>query len=151
MRMRSAALALLVVHALTLLVLPALAAADPWPAKGRCITPWPSKPASACIQVSPADAKAIQNLMVGFAGKRGNKKAKAFAQRPITDAFIGPYAMMGYQFADYKGDTLELLAVEDSSMGTETGFKFVVGRDTPKARWKVLHFEHYRKQLPRPN
>jgi hypothetical protein len=130
------------------LLVPALAAADPWPAKGRCIPPWPNKPASACIQVSPADAKAIQNLMIATAEKRGKKKAKAFAQRPITDGFIGPYAIYGYQFADYKGDTLELVAVESSESGTETGFKFVVGRDTPRTPWKLLHFNHYRKHLP---
>lgn len=131
------------------LLLPTLAIAEPWPAKGRCIPPWPSK--RACIQVSPDDAKAIQKLMVATAEKRGNKKAKAFAQRPITDGFIGPYAIMGYQFADFKGDTLELVAVEGTESGTETGFKFVVGRSTPKAAWQLLHFEHYRLQLPQPD
>jgi hypothetical protein len=130
------------------LLLPTVAIAEPWPAKGRCFPPWPNKPASACIQVSPGDARTIQKLMIATAEKRGNKKAKAFAQRPITDGFIGPFAIYGYQFSDYKGDTLELVAVESTESGTETGFKFVVGRDTPKSPWKLLHFQHYRKQLP---
>lgn len=122
MRMRFIALAVLV---------PALTAAAPWPPEGLCIPPWPSKPASACIQVAPADAKAIQRLMVTFATKRGAKKAKALAQRAITEWFIGSYAIRGYEHADYKGETLKLLAVESSAGGMETGFKFVVGRDTP--------------------
>lgn len=131
------------------LLVPALAAADPWPANGRCIPNWPSKPA--CIQVSAADAAAIQKLMIATAVKRGDRKAKDFASRPITDGFIGPFSIMGYEFADFKGDALELVAVEETQSGTETGFRFVVGRATPKAAWRVLHFEHYRKKLPRPN
>lgn len=146
MSMRRLALALLVP-----LLAPPLATADPWPAKGRCITPWPSKPASACIQVSPADAKAIQALMIATAEKRGDRKAKAFAQRPITDGFIGPFSVMGYELADFTGDTLELVAVEETRDGTERGFRFVVGRKTPKAAWQLLHVEHYRTSLPRPN
>ena len=144
MRMRVLALPVL----LGLLV-PAISVADPWPAKGRCIPNWPSKPA--CIQVSPDDARAIQRLMIATAEKRGDRKAKAFARRPITDGFIGPFAMSGYDFADFKGDALELVAVEGTESGTETGFRFIVGRKAPKAAWQLLHFTPYRKTLPRPD
>ena len=121
-----------------------------WPAAGLCITPWPSKPASACIHVSPADAQTLQRLIIAYVDRSGRKDyrpAKQIAQRPITESAIGGFVLSGSDYVDYTGDVLLATAVESHDNGVERGFKVTLGRD--KSGWAVLHFEHYFHKEPK--
>lgn len=120
-----------------------LAAADPpakgWPAAGLCIAPWPSK--TACIPVSPADARAIQRSIIAHAGKRKDYAAARRLAQPITESSIGQFVLRGYEFVDFTGDVLQAVAVESHRGGMERGFRVTLGRN--KGGWAVLYFEHY--------
>jgi hypothetical protein len=121
-----------------------------WPAAGLCITPWPSKPASACIQVSPADARTIQRLIIAYvdrAGRKDYRPAKAIALRPITESSIGGFMLYGYDWVDYTGDVLQAVAVESHENGVERGFKVTLGRN--RSGWALLHFDHYTHHDPK--
>lgn len=132
-------------RAALLVVLLALSAG--W--KDRCIPAFSGS--DPCINVTATDAAAIQHAILAYVDAKGRadyRPAKKLAQ-PITDTSIGQFSIYGGTYADLKGDIVEAVAVEKTESGTQTGFKVTLRRE--KTGWRILYFDHYHQQLPRPN
>jgi hypothetical protein len=71
------------------------------------------------------------------------QKARDLAAKTSTDGFIGHFTIEGWGYADFKGDVVRFIAVENHA---ELGYELIIGRTT--TGWSVLWKNRYRKHPP---